>query len=224
MSLYNELRPPLGAPIEGLRDNYTWAVWYEQVRRGTQAIHDANADVLVFLSGLDGDTDLQPVVEGAPLAPGNATFRADDFPAGSRDKLVLELHSYDILAPVVDCATYDADLLESGFSAVAGPAAGGDVAANRLPVVLSEWGFANDDATWRNRTYAVCVQRFLRDVVPGAGWMVWALGGSYYVRQGKQDYDETWGLLNHDWSDWRSPAYIEGGLKPLVSTTLISVR
>jgi hypothetical protein len=36
------------------------------------------------------------------------------------------------------------------------------------------------------------------------GWMVWVVSGSYYIRSGTQDYEETWGLLNHNWSGWRS--------------------
>lgn len=212
MSLYNELRPPFTGEIEGLMDNYTWAVWYDHVKQGTQVIHDANQDVLIFLSGMLGGTDLQAVVEGAPLEPSTATFDLADFPA---NKIVLELHNYGILSPVVDCPSFEQELLDAGFSA--GP--GGD-AALRLPVVMSEWGFANDDVTWRNGTYATCMQRFLRDAMPAdAGWMVWVIAGSYYVREGVQDYDESWGLLDHDWSDWRSPEYIEGGLKPLVSAS-----
>lgn len=218
MSLYNELRPPFGTTIQGLAANYTWAVWYEQVKRGSEVIHSANEDVLIFLSGMEGDMDLQPVVDGTPLTPSNATFRLADFP-GREEKLVLELHSYGILFEVPNCPIYDSNLLEMGFSA----GAGGN-ATNRFPVVMTEWGFANDDLTWRNDTYAICVQRFLRDVVPGAGWMVWVISGSYYIREGMQDYNETWGLLNHDWSDWRSPEFIDGGLKPLVSITCGSVR
>lgn len=228
MSLYNELRPPLGADTSpGVLDTYTWAAWYDQVRAGARAVHDANGDVLLFLSGLDGDTDLQPVADGTALAPGSAAFRRADFPGGDR-KLVLELHSYDILAPVADCPSYDANLVEKGYSAAAAAepdstenATTTTTERNRFPVVMTEWGFSNDDAElWRNGTYATCVQRFLRGTGAAAGgWMVWVVAGSYYVRQGAQDYDESWGLLNRDWSAWRNPEFIEGGLKPLVGDT-----
>lgn len=217
MSLYNELRPPFSADNPDLMQNYTWEVWYEQIKRGTDAIHAANPDVLIFLSGLNGDTDLQPVVDGTALTPSNATFRLADF-AGYQDKLVLELHSYDIVFSVANCPSYNEQLFTEGYSAVTGNA------TNRFPVVMTEWGFTNDAVTWRNGTYATCVQQFLKEVVPGTGWMIWVIGGSYYIRQGKQDYDESWGLLNHDWSDWRSPDFIDGGLKPLVSTTLEMAR
>lgn len=214
MSLYNELRPPLS--VSGLLDQYNWEVWYDQIKRGSSAINSANPDVLIFLSGLNGDTDLQPVVDGTALLPSNATFRRSDF-AGYQDKLVLELHSYDIIFSVDTCPLYNANLFEMGYSAVRGNA------TNRFPVVMTEWGFTQDATTWNNSKYATCVQNFLKNEVPGAGWMVWVIGGSYYVRQGSQDYDETWGLLNHNWSDWRSPDYINNGLKPLVSNNPISI-
>lgn len=215
MSLYNELRPPLRANAE-LFSTYTWEVWYDHVKRGARAIHTAHPDILIFLSGLGGDTDLRPVVDGTALAPSRSPFRQRDFAAGLAAKLVLELHSYDIVTPVSDCPRYNGALLASGYAAAVGEPA----AHSRFPVVLSEWGFPQDGTTWWNGTYARCVQTFLREVVPGQGWFVWTLGGSYYLREGAQDSDEPWGLLNHDWSGWRSPGFVEGGLKPLVSSTL----
>lgn len=225
MDLYNELRPPFSTGDQNLLASYNWAIWNEQVQRGADAIHMANPDVLIFLSGLNGDMDLQPVVEGTPLIPSNTTFNRDDF-APYQDKLVLELHSYDIVTPVLDCPSYNVNLFTAGYSATVTSYANGTAsrAKNRFPVVMTEWGFTQDDTTWRNRTYAQCVQAFLRDVVPGSGWMVWEIGGSYYVREGRQDADETWGLLTHDWSEWRSPSYVEGGLKPLVGASLGAVQ
>lgn len=213
MSLYNELRPPFSSPEPPTVENYTWEVWYDQVKRGSNAIHSANPDVLVFLSGINGGVDLSTVVNGEPFEPSNQTFNKSDF-AGYEDKLVLELHSYDIVIPVDNCPLYNENLFDAGYSAVR------DNATNKFPVMMTEFGFTNDATTWQNDTYAECVQAFLKDQVPNQGWMIWVISGSYYVRQGKQDYDETWGLLNHDWSDWRSPEFINGGLKPLVSETL----
>jgi endoglucanase len=40
-----------------------------------------------------------------------------------------------------------------------------------------------------------------------AEWSIWALQGSYYVREGIVDYDESWGMMSHDWSGWRNPAF-----------------
>ncbi|KAF3771168.1 family 5 glycoside hydrolase, partial [Cryphonectria parasitica EP155] len=226
MSLYNELRPPFSESNPDLLEAYTWEVWYEQIKRGATAISLAHPDVLIFLSGLGGDTDLRPVVSGEPLEPGTAPFDLADF-AGSEDKLVLELHSYDIVSPVTDCPSYHEGLVEAGYSAAQrsddgkkSSRNGNSTATNRFPVIMTEWGFTQDATTWKDGMYAKCVQKFLGEEFPGTGWMIWVIGGSYYTRQDKQDADESWGLLNHDWSDWRSPEFIEGGLKPLVRKTL----
>lgn len=214
MSLYNELRPPIAN--EELMKNYTWEFWYDQMRRGSSAIHTANPDVLIVFSGLLGDNDLSVVVDGTALEPSNATFSKSDF-AGYENKLVLELHSYPFIISVDTCPMYNTNLFDAGYSTTTSNA------TNRFPMLMTEFGFAQDDTTWRNDTYATCALKFLKDVVPGSGWFIWVVGGSYYIRQGKQDYDESYGLLTHDWSGWRSPSFIEGSLKPLVSSTLSAV-
>jgi endoglucanase len=40
-----------------------------------------------------------------------------------------------------------------------------------------------------------------------ADWAVWAIQGSYYVRDKVVDSDESWGMMNHEFSDWRNPAF-----------------
>jgi hypothetical protein len=59
--------------------------------------------------------------------------------------------------------------------------------------------------------------------LPGlkAGWTIWVLAGNYYIQSGTQDYEEGWGLLNHNWSAWRSPSYVDGAkLRAMVRDTL----
>lgn len=48
----------------------------------------------------------------------------------------------------------------------------------------------------------------------------WVISGSYYIRQGQQDYDETWAVMNHDWSDWRSQTVVDEYIIPFVRDTL----
>lgn len=219
MSLYNELRPSISLDNPDLMNSYNWDVWYGQIQSGSKAIHAANPDVLIFLSGLNSDTDLSPVVNGTPLTPGTATFSRDDFP-GYQDKLVLELHSYDIVVPVTDCTSYKEGLMQAGYSAAAPSDTPHGQVANRFPVVMTEWGFKQDYLTWAD-TYAMCVTQFLGSGI-GSGFMIWVLGGSYYIRNEKLNADESWGLLNHKWSEWRMEYFIETGLKPLVNQTLLS--
>ena len=32
--------------------------------------------------------------------------------------------------------------------------------------------------------------------------------------------DETWGMLNHDWSDWRSREAVQNYFRPMIEGTL----
>ncbi|KAK8076501.1 family 5 glycoside hydrolase [Apiospora phragmitis] len=229
MALRNELRAPILSG--GQPEPYNWDTWYSRMREGADAVHGANGDVLVFLSGLDSDKDLAPVVNQQPgktlVDGGTAKFSRADFAGYGDDKLVLELHYYDILrlSEPRDCAQVARELDDAGFAALGSghvstspsPAVKAAATTNRFPVLLTEFGFPQDNQTY-NMTFHRCTEQFLAD--RQAGWTVWPLGGSYYVREGTQDYDEPWGLLTHDWSDWRSPEHLQGGLRPLIKASL----
>ncbi|KAK3348762.1 glycoside hydrolase superfamily [Lasiosphaeria hispida] len=208
MSLRNEPREPKGNGGNNARATYNWQGWYTFVKQGAEAIHTKNADVLIFLSGLSYDTYLTPVVQGTALTPGTGKFSVADFP-GYANKLVLELHTYDTSAS--NCNNMQNNLYKNGFQALT------TSAANTFPVMLTEFGFQMDASTWKGM-YASCLATYLP--AQKAGWMIWVLSGSYYIRSGIQDYDEGWGLLNHDWSAWRSPSYVNGALLAMVKNTL----
>ncbi|KAK1760309.1 glycoside hydrolase superfamily [Echria macrotheca] len=207
MSLRNEPREPTNNAALS-KSSYNWQGWYGFVKQGANAIHNANADVLIFLSGLSFDTTLTPVVQGTALTPGTAKFSLSDFP-GYANKLVLELHNYE--TSTTSCSTLRGNLDRNGFNALSG------TTPNVFPVMLTEFGFQMDATTWKN-TYSTCLASYLPE--KKAGWMIWVLAGSYYIRSGRQDYDENWGLLNHDWSAWRSPSYVNGALMTMVKNTL----
>ncbi|KAI0156134.1 glycoside hydrolase superfamily [Pestalotiopsis sp. NC0098] len=209
MSLRNELRTPDDNTTLA-EDSYNWEDWYSYAKEGTAAINSANADVLIFLSGLDFDTWLTPVVQGTALTPGTGTFTLSDFD-GYTDKLVLELHNY--ANDATNCTSLQESLLTDGFEALDGDDA---ETVNVFPVALTEFGFAQDATTWEG-VYATCIASFLES--EKTSWFIWVLAGSYYIRSGTQDFDETWGLLTHDWSSWRSQDYIDGGLVPLINGT-----
>ncbi|KAI0010678.1 glycoside hydrolase family 5 protein [Xylariaceae sp. FL0662B] len=211
MSLRNELRPPL-SNFTFASTSYNWENWYSNVKNGSNAIHAANEDVLIFLSGLDSDTNLSSVAEGTALTPGSATFSRDDFDSYA-DKLVLELHAYDNIfgAGPDNCTAVQDKLIGSGFSALT------DGAKNQFPVVLTEFGLELNAEVERD-PYISCLLDYISS--QRAGWMIWQLGGSYYIRQGKPDADETWALLTHDWSTLRSSAFINDTLAPAATETL----
>ncbi|KAF3007706.1 hypothetical protein E8E13_009562 [Curvularia kusanoi] len=208
IGLRNELRQPDDA---GSSLPYNWPTWYEQVIPAADVVNAANPDILIFLSGLNFDTTLQPIPGGEDLGNGKK-FLLTDFKYA--DKLVLEMHNYQNSA--TDCGSIESGLWNNGFRATWT----GDQVVNRMPVLLTEFGFSQADNSY-NSVYATC----LRKLMPQwkSGWMVWALGGSYYIRSGIQDYEETWGLVNHDWTAWRNEAAITA-LKGMVDATLESVQ
>ncbi|KAK3938978.1 cellulase [Diplogelasinospora grovesii] len=208
MSLRNEPREP----ASGLaRSTYSWQSWYTYIKQGAAAIHSSNPDVLIFLSGLSFDTFLTPVVQNTALTPGTGKFTFADF-LGYADKLVLEIHNYENSAS--SCSSLQNNLYNDGFQAM-DPSATASI--NKFPVMLTEFGFQMDSTTWKG-VYASCLASYLP--AQKAGWFIWVLSGSYYIRSGTQDYDESWGLLNHDWSAWRSPSYVDGALLTMVKNTL----
>lgn len=209
MSLRNEFREPTNNAA--VAATYSWETWYSHIPGAAVAVHEANPDVLVILSGLNYDTTMQPVVRGQALSPGSQTFSRDDFP-GLEDKLLIELHNYN--GQATNCGDLSGSLYNGGAQAMNPDEAS---TVNVFPVFVTEFGFAQDGSTWET-VYATCLAEWM----PGntAGWMQWVLVGSYYERSGEQDYDESWGLYNHDWSAWRDPAYINNLLIPSVEATL----
>lgn len=204
-ALRNEPREPTSGPA---KSTYNWETLYKYVKQGAAAINKANPDLLIFISGLNYDTFVTPIVRGQALSPGQTRFAWSDF-AGFEDKLVLEIHNYDNNQG--SCSALRNNLYNNGFEAHS------DSAVNKFPVLLTEYGFPMDATTWQ-RVYASCIAQFTAD--NKAGFFIWVIVGSYYTREGIQDYDEGWGVLNHDWSDWRSPSYVQNQLIPQIRGTL----
>jgi hypothetical protein len=127
------------------------------------------------------DTDLSPIPTGADFGNGKS-FRIADF---AKNKVVLELHNYQ--NKVTNCDSIKSGMLRGGWNALN---TSGSSIANIMPVVMTEFGFSQDEKS-ASSVYATCLKDFL--VTQRAGWTYWVLSGSYYLRQGKQDLDETWG-------------------------------
>jgi hypothetical protein len=64
---------------------------------------------------------------------------------------------------------------------------------NHFPVIMTEFGHGQDTADYAT-VYSTCLRSYLGGL--NGGWMMWVLAGSYYIREGTQDYDETWGLFS----------------------------
>lgn len=146
------------------------------------AIHTANPDVLVFFSGLESDFNIEPAVGGSTLLDPAFSFNPADYEWSN--KLVFEMHEYDESISS-SCTVYKAILNSFGADATT-------KSGRAAPLVISEWGHDQTDASGAyNSAYATCLREFMLD--RGFGWMLWVLGGSYYIREGIQNYDESYG-------------------------------
>lgn len=205
MSLRNELRPAFDQPNSAAP--YDWQSWKEYAVPATSIINGNNSSPLIFLSGLNYDTDSTGLVNSTDI------INISSFPYA--DKLVFELHNYQNSA--TQCDQIKSTLYNGGYGAM-------DVYNttfhNHAPVVMTEFGFDQTDGS-DARVYAQCIQDFVINQPGGPGGsMQWVLSGSYYDRQGRQDDDETWAVLNHNWSAVRNQTVIDTFNKPFANAVL----
>ncbi|PMD12535.1 glycoside hydrolase family 5 protein [Hyaloscypha hepaticicola] len=206
MGLRNELRPALtGAPN---LQPYTWSTWKTYMTAAASAIYSANPDVLIYFSGLESDFNIEPAVGGSTLLDPGFSFDVASYEWAH--KLVFEMHEYDE-GISSSCPVYETILESFGADATT------RTTGNRAPLVISEWGHDETDASdaWQS-AYSECLAQFI--VQRQLGWMVWVLAGSYYIRSGVQDSDETYGLLDHMWSEYRG-VNSSAAIKQLVQQT-----
>lgn len=230
MSLRNE---PRDAPANLVAHRtYNWSTWYDHMIRAAQAVHTANPDTLIYIAGLDYDTTLEPVTTGANLHGPKSKKEPKTFDLARfefADKIVFELHTYRL--DVDGSSGFERDLIKAGYNAMVpsisareqkgggGGSGGHDEprVRNVAPVVMTEFGFPQDGQCHRS-IYAQTLKQFLTRI--RGGWTYWVLAGTYYEREGKLQYDEGWGLLNEDWSSWRSEKAIEEYFRPMVRGVL----
>ncbi|CAN8097285.1 unnamed protein product [Discula destructiva] len=193
MSLRNELRQSVLQTLGGSYEDD----WYTYISRAAKLVHAANPDVLVIVGGASSATDLSFVAD-----------RGLDFTPWA-GKHVWEMHAYSFTVTfkvaLGNCALekaaygyYDGFVLTQGKNYTA-------------PLILSEFGVAmtggsaetglsSDDAA-----YLDCLVGYMEG--NDAEWALWAIQGSYYIRNGVLDYNETWGVYDFEWTGWRNPGF-----------------
>ena len=192
MSLRNELR------ADGSQDGNDHADWYDLITQGAKAIHAGNEDLLIMIGGVSSARD-SSFLRSQPLDT-----------SAWPDRTVWEFHSYywSELPGSAVCAIYEQILgANAGFLLEQDQAYTG-------PLWLSEFGAAQvlGDGGGLGGVESGLEQDYLKCLVPymegnDADWAIWALQGSYYVRDGVVDFDEGYGLLDHEWKDWRNGTF-----------------
>lgn len=192
MSLRNEIRQFL---LQGTNGPYN--DWFTYIQRGAEIVHAANPDVLIVVGGGLSATDLTMVQD-----------RSLDWTAWE-DKHVWEFHAYEFTVTfALDLGSCDLEKLEYGKFDGYVLTQDEDYTA---PLILSEFGVGmtgGDNAgglSDADYDYLTCLVGYMTS--NDADWALWAIQGSYYVRNGVVDYNETWGVLNYNWTDWRNPQF-----------------
>lgn len=154
----------------------------------------ANPQVLVVVGGTQSSTDLTYV-------------RAEMLDtSGWPGKRVWEMRAYSFTVTFPNVLD-DCDSVRLEYGAFAGFVLE-QGKAYTAPLILSELGVGmtggpDQGLNEQDRNHLSCLFEYVGS--NDAEWAVWALQGSYYVREGSVDFDEYWGVLNHDWSGWRIP-------------------
>ncbi|XP_062099089.1 glycosyl hydrolase 5 family protein-like [Humulus lupulus] len=177
MSLRNELR----GPKQNVED------WFRYMQRGAEAVHWANPNLLVILSGLGYDHDFS-FLQNRQV---QLTFSG---------KLVFEVHWYAFFdgkawesgnvnqvckIVVQNMNRISLFLLEQGF-----------------PIFVSEFGVDQRGINVNDNRYLNC---FLATAAQlDFDWGQWTVVGSYYYREGVIGMSEYYGVLNDDWSEARN--------------------
>ncbi|KAI3991836.1 hypothetical protein MKX01_012781 [Papaver californicum] len=183
MSLRNELR----GRKQNVKD------WYKYMQQGAEAVHAANPNILVLLSGLNFDAELSFLAK----QPVNLTFTG---------KLVYEVHWYAFTNshdwengnPNQVCGNVvNSFMRRAGFLLEQGVA----------PLFLSEFGIDQIGINVNDNRYFNCMMGVAAEL--DLDWALWTLVGSYYLRQGVLGMEEFYGVLDYNWCGTRNSSYIE---------------
>ncbi|KAF8017440.1 hypothetical protein BT93_H2575 [Corymbia citriodora subsp. variegata] len=181
MSLRNELR----GPRQNVDD------WYRFMQQGAETVHAANPNVLVILSGLHYDKDLS-FLQNRPVS---LSFTG---------KLVFEMHWYGFTngeawqsgKPNDVCGSVSNDLMSQSVFLL----------GQGHPLFVSEFGVDERGTNVNDDRYLNCFMAMAAEY--DWDFALWALQGSYYLRQGVVGMEEFYGLFNYDWSGVRNSSYL----------------
>lgn len=162
------------------------------MQQGAEAVHAANPDLLVILSGLSFDKDLSFLQK----TPVNLTFSG---------KLVFEVHRYGFTDgedwasgnPNKVCGRITNDIMSRG----------GFVLDKGYPLFVSEFGIDLRGTNVNDNRYFNCFLGLAAEL--DFDWALWTLAGSYYLREGSVGLEEFYGVLTWNWCEPRNLSFLQ---------------
>ncbi|GKV23036.1 hypothetical protein SLEP1_g32821 [Rubroshorea leprosula] len=177
MTLRNELR--------GRRENQN--DWYNYMQKGAEAVHSANPNVLVILSGLNFDTDLG-FLNNKPVS---LSFTG---------KLVFEMHWYAFTNGGIWSRNNVNEACGRVLNLVMGST--GFLLQKGYPFFMSEFGVDMSGSNSNDNRYLNCLLGLAAEL--DLDWAIWTLVGNYYTRS-----EEGYGVLDANWSEPRNPGFLQ---------------
>ena len=195
ISLRNELRGPRQNPSD----------WHTFMTMGARVVSAANPNLLIFIAGLNNDTDLH-FLSSSPSAD-HLSINVST----AQHKLVYEMHWYASSYGVnfaqgnlnQVCAIATSTITASGaFMALSSNTSSSFVA----PLFISEFGIDQRGGNKASNRYINCLFAFMASL--DLDWSYWALQGSYYRRFGNEGDEEYSGILNAQWNAPRNMTFL----------------
>lgn len=184
MSMRNELR--------GKRQNE--ADWYKYMQQGADTIHKENPDLLVIISGLSFDTNL-------------GFLKSKPLPSNLNNKLVYEAHWYSFGTPAEQWAAKSNQLCAQATRQARDNYLFLTTGNNSVPLFLSEFGVNNKGDNEADNRYITCFLATAAEL--DFDWALWALQGSYILREGTVNLDELYGVVDVNWDRPRNQAFLD---------------
>jgi endoglucanase len=189
MSLRNELRAHI--------TQIPWGgeTWFDKMPQAARIVHEANPDALIIIGGLDGGNNLGALRDGS--------MPTSEWPG----KNVWEAHAYSFTVNTPNFGNCDIEkALYGGLFGFVLEQGKEDTG----PLFLSEFGVGmtggpNSGLSDDDFSYLQCLVGYLEG--NDADWALWSIAGSYYIREGQVDFEDSWGAVGKDWAGWRNPQF-----------------
>lgn len=184
------------------------------MQKGAEAVHAANPNLLIILSGLNYDIDL-------------SFIRNQPVKLSFTNKLVFEVHWYSF--------TDGQAWIDGNPNEVCGNIVNnvmkrtGYLSDQGWPLLVSEFGIDLRGENANDNRYFNCFSGWAAEHDLDSAY--WTLVGSYYIREGVVGLNEYYGLLDWDWCGIRNPEFLHRisalqspfrGTEILISTGSIS--
>lgn len=168
--------------------------WYKYVPKGAKAIHKINPNLLVIIGGLSWANDLT-FLKRRPLNINlgkQLVFEGHWYSFSTKPNQLWEMQPTNRI-----CAMASKWFDDQNAFVIYGD--------NPIPLFLSEFGFDQRMTNPNDNKFVSCFLSYIleRDM----DWAMWALQGRYYWREGKKLHEETFGLLNFNWTGLQNPTF-----------------